>query len=213
MANLTREQRLAKEAEKEAKLKAELEEKIKAELEEKLRTEYEEKLKATTEKTTNNEKSKKAIKIPLDLIVPVICNVTGGANYISKKANGYIVEWDSFGDVEYMELGELVSMRNTDRRFFEDNWIILEDVDDYTSVELYNFLKVGKYYEKYFTPETIDTIFDLDASDIIRTISELSSGMKATIATRAKMKIDAKELDSNNKIEALEAALNVKFSI
>ena len=218
MANLTKEQRLAREAEKQAKLKEELEAKIKAELEEKLRAEYEEKYKVSEENNLLEDvkpkkATNKAIRIPLDTIVPVVCNVNGGAIYVSKKATGYIVEWDSFGDIEYIELGELVSMRNTDRRFFEDNWIVLEDVDDYTSVELYNFLKVGKYYEKYYTPETIDSIFDLEPSTLIRTVSELSSGMKSTIAARAKTKIDAKELDYNNKIEALETALNVKFSI
>ena len=51
----------------------------------------------------------------------------------------------------------------------------------------------------------------LDGSKV--TVSNLSNGMKSTIATRAKTKIDAKELDSNNKIDALETALNVKFSI
>ena len=195
MANLTKEQRAKREAENEAKLKAELEAKIKAELEEKIRAEFEEKLKnatptvhVTEEKenvVTKMKTIQKSAKIPLDTVVPVVCNVYGGATYISKKATGYIVEWDSFGDIEYIELGELVSMRNTDRRFFEDNWIVLEDVDDYTSVELYNFLKVGKYYEKYYTPETIDSIFDLEPSTLIRTISELSSGMKSTIASRA----------------------------
>ena len=104
-------------------------------------------------------------------------------------------------------------MRNTARRFFEDNWIVLEDTEEFTSVQLYDFLRVTKYYENAFTPETIDTIFDMNDKEIIRVVSELSKGMKDTIATRAKKKIDAKELDSNKKIEALETALNVKFSI
>lgn len=222
MANLTKEQRMKREAEKEAQLKAEMEAKIKAELEAKLqaelearlRAEYEEKLKEA--EPTIQEKAKSiqnSAKIPLDTVVPVVCNVVGGAVYESQKMKGYVVQWDKYGSVEYMELSELVSMRNTARRFFEDNWIVLEDTDDFTSIQLYNFLKVTKLYENIFTPETIDTVFDMSPSDIIKTISALSKGMKDTIATRAKNKIDAKELDSNNKIEALETALNVKFSI
>ena len=214
MANLTKEQRIAREAEKEAQLKAELEAKIKAELEEKLRVEYEEKLKSAEVDTKTIAKNiQSSAKIPLDTIVPVVCNVVGGAIYESQKIKGYTVYWDAFGSVEYMELSELVSMRNTSRRFFEDNWIVLGDTDEYTAIQLYEFLKVSKLYENVFTPENIDSIFDLDANSIIKTISTLSKGMKSTIATRAKEKIDAKELDSNNKIEALETALNVKFSI
>lgn len=214
MANLTKEQRIARETEKEAQLKAELEAKIKAELEEKLRAEYEEKLKSAEVDTKSIAKNiQSSAKIPLDTVVPVICNVVGGAIYESQRFKGYPIHWDSYGSVEYIELSELVSMRNTSRRFFEDNWIVLGDTDEYTAIQLYEFLKVSKLYENVFTPENIDSIFDLDANSIIKTISTLSKGMKSTIATRAKEKIDAKELDSNNKIEALETALNVKFSI
>ena len=206
MANLTREQRLAKEAEEKAKMQAEIEAKIRAE--------YEEKLKAAKEELKSNATEiQNTAKIPLDTVVPVVCNVIGGAIYKSAKTIGYTIDWDDYGSVEYVELSELVSMRNTARRFFEDNWIVLEDTEKFTSVQLYDFLRVTKYYENAFTPETIDTIFDMNDKEIIRVVSELSKGMKDTIATRAKEKIDAKELDSNKKIEALETALNVKFSI
>lgn len=214
MANLTKEQRIAREAAKEAQLKSELEAKIKGELEEKLRAEYEEKLKSVeTDVKSVTKDIKNFIKIPLDTVVPVICNVVGGAVYESQKFKGYPISWDSFGSIEYMELSELVSMRNTARRFFEDNWIILGDTEDYSSAELYDFLKVSQYYKNIYTPENIDNIFELDPNEIIKTISNLSKGMKSTIATRAKEKIDAKELDSNNKIKALEAALDVTFII
>ena len=206
MANLTKEQRLAKEAEEKAKMQAEIEAKIRAE--------YEEKLKAAKEELKSNATEiQNTAKIPLDTVVPAVCNVTGGAIYKSAKTIGYTIDWDAYGSVEYVELSELVSMRNTARRFFEDNWIVLEDTENFTAVQLYDFLRVTKYYENAFTPETIDTIFDMNDKEIIRVVSELSKGMKDTIATRAKEKIDAKELDSNKKIEALETALNVKFSI
>ena len=179
MANLTKEQRLAKEAEEKAKMQAEIEAKIRAE--------YEEKLKAAKEELKSNAiEIQNTAKIPLDTVVPVVCNVIGGAIYKSAKTIGYTIDWDAYGSVEYVELSELVSMRNTARRFFEDNWIVLEDTEKFTSVQLYDFLRVTKYYENAFTPETIDTIFDMNDKEIIRVVSELSKGMKDTIATRAK---------------------------
>lgn len=213
MAGLTKDQRLAKEA----ALKAEIEAKVKSELEEKIRAEYEEKLSlqenTAVDKSATAKRIQSTIKIPLETIVPVTCNVQGGAAYTSKKINGYTVEWDEYGSTEYMELSELVSMRNTDRRFFEDNWVICEDTEDYKAMQIYDFLKVAKYYANVFTPENIDTIFNETPKQIIKIISTLSEGMKGTIATRAKIKVDAKEIDSNSKIEALETALDVKFSI
>ena len=222
MANLTKEQRLAKEAEKEAqmkvdleaKLRAELEEKMKAELEAKLRAEIEEEVqKASVTNKTTAKTIQNSVKIPLETIVPVVCNVAGGAIYESNKIKGYTITWDDFGTVEFVELSELVAMRNSARRFYEDNWIVFEDTDEYTAIQLYEFLKVTRYYEHVFTPETIETIFDMEEAELIRTVSGLSKGMKETIAARAKIKYDAKELDSNKKIEALETALKVKFSI
>lgn len=206
MANLTKEQRVQKEAEEKAKLEA----KIRAEVEAEIRAKYE-KENTTTETVQKRTKSvSKITKIPLDIEVPVICNVIGGATYIAR--NGDTVDWDEFGACEYMTLGEIVSMKNSQRRFFTDNWIILEDTDEYSAIELYEFLKVTKYYEHILTPDTIDSIFDMDDSTLIRTLSNLSAGMKATVAARAKVKIDAKECTGKT-IDALETALNVKFSI
>ena len=140
MANLTKEQRLAKEAEEKAKMQAEIEAKIRAE--------YEEKLKAAKEELKSNAiEIQNTAKIPLDTVVPVVCNVIGGAIYKSAKTIGYTIDWDAYGSVEYVELSELVSMRNTARRFFEDNWIVLEDTENFTAVQLYDFLRVTKYYE------------------------------------------------------------------
>ena len=213
----TREQRAAKEAEKEAKLKAEIEAKIRAEYEEKLKKEL-----ANNTANSNNENNtesketasriQKMVRIPLDTIVPVVCNTVGGATYISKKIMGYQVEWDDLGSVEYMELGELASMRNTDRRFFTDNWIVLEDTVEYTAMQLYDFLKVSKYYENVFTPENIDEIFTYSKDKITKTITTLSRGLKETIAARAKQKLDEDTLDKNI-IDTLESALGIQITL
>ena len=214
----TKEQRQKKEAEKEAKLKAEIEAKIRAEYEEKLKMKSVDNSKINTddkkiENVTNvTKRIQKAIRIPLDTIVPVICNTVGGAIYTSKKIMGYQIEWDDIGSVEYMELGELASMRNTDRRFFEDNWIVLEDTEEYTAMQLYDFLKVSKYYKTVFTPENIDEIFAYPKDKIIKTIPTLSKGLKETIAARARQKLDEDTLDKNI-IDTLETALNIQFSL
>lgn len=217
----TKQQRLEKEMAKEAEMKA----KIEAEIEAKIRAEYEEKLKEAENKIENTveeivkentasvaKKIQGSVRIPLDTIVPVVCNTVGGAFYSSKKIMGYTVEWEDMGSVEYMELGELSSMKNTDKRFFEDNWIILEDTDEYTAMQLYDFLKVSKFYKNVFTPENIDEIFTYSKDKIAKTISTLSRGMKETIAVRAKQKLDDDTLDKNI-VDILESSLGIQFTI
>ncbi|MBQ0036421.1 MAG: hypothetical protein KBT35_05845 [Firmicutes bacterium] len=219
MANLTKAEREKREAEKEAKIRAEIEEKLRAEFEEKLKAETQ---KATTscedenkeekETASNARRIQKSVRIPLDTIVPVVCNTVGGAIYISKKIVGYQVEWDDIGSIEYMELGELASMRNTDRRFFEDNWVVLEDTDEYTSSQLYDFLKVAKYYENALTPEMIDDLLAEDKQTVTRKCSSLSNGMKKAVAVRAKQKLDAGTLDKNL-IDVLEEILEMQLTL
>lgn len=223
MAGLTKEQRAKKEAENKAKLEAEMKAKIEAEIEAKIRAEYEEKLKEAENKVVELEAKKEntaevakkiqsSVRIPLDTIVPVICNTIGGAFYSSKKIMGYTVEWDDIGSVEYMELGELSSMKNTDKRFFEDNWIVFDDTEEYTATELYDFLKVSKYYKNILTPENIDEVFTYSKDKLVKTISTLSRGMKETIAVRAKQKMDENTLDKNI-IDVLESSLGIQFTI
>lgn len=217
MANLTREERAKREAAKEAEMKA----KIEAEIEAKIRAEYEKKLKDAEAKVSNTDreetsavakKIQNSVRIPLDTIVPVICNTVGGAFYSSKKIMGYTVEWEDIGSVEYMELGELSSMKNTDKRFFEDNWIVFDDTEEYTASELYDFLKVSKYYKNVLTPDNIDEIFTYPKDEIVKTISTLSRGMKETVAVRAKQKLDENTLDKNI-IDILESSLGIQFTI
>lgn len=223
MANLTKEQREAKAKEKqqndyiaelEARLKAQEEDfqkKLK-EMESEVKTALKPVEAVEEDKPVKAKTAKRAKKIPLDIVVPVTCNTVGGAIYISKKS-GYPVEWDDYGVEEFMELSELVAMRNTDRRFFTDNWIVLGDTEEYTALELYDFLKVTQFYEKILTPSDIDTIFEMNADSIVKVISGMSKGMKATIASVVLNKIKTCELDSQSKINAFEDALNVKFSI
>lgn len=204
MANITKAERAKREAEKEAQIRAEIEAKIRAEYEEKL-SEIKEEPKSTAKRI------QRAAMIPLNTIVPVVCNIIGGATYISKRNAGYMIEWDDIGYVEYMELGELSSMRNTDRRFFEDNWIVIEDTDEYTSLQIYDFLKVSKYYEGVLNPENLDEIFTYSKSKIVKVCSTFSKGMKETIAVRAKQKLDDGTLDKNI-VDTLEDVLGIQFT-
>lgn len=234
MANLTKAQRAEREAQRLEQIRAEAE----ANAEEKLRAEYDAKfaslmsefvalkkeLETKQENTVVGNKEiveskletakriQQASRIPLDTLVPVISNTTMKLIYVSKKTMGYTVEWEEMGAVEYIELGELATMKNTDKRFFEDNWIVLGETEDYTPMQFYDFLKVSKFYKNVFTPENIDEIFTYSKDKIVKTLSTLSRGMKDTIAVRAKQKLDNDTLDKNI-VDTLESSLGIQFTI
>lgn len=202
------EQREAKKREEEAKLRAELEEKIRKELEAEIKPKSKEVM--VVDKTIASVKKNK-IKIPLDTMVPCRSGAQGILAYVSKKINGYQIEWDSYGSIEYVELGELLSMRNTNRSFYVNNWIFFEDTEEYTALDFYNFLEVSKFYENAILGDELDEVFTKSPEDIKKIVSKLSKGVKDTVAAKAKTLIDSGELDSGNRIKALEESLNVEF--
>lgn len=210
MANLTKEQREAKQSELEKKLKLELEEKIRKEFEAKYNTSTD---KAVVKEETKKSNAKTKKKIPLDTMIPCRSGAQGLLIYVSKRINGYQIEWDEYGSVEYIELAELISMRNTSKSFYVNNWVFFDDTDEYLATDVYAFLEVSKFYENTIMGDDLDDIFTKTPEEIVKIVSKLSSGVKSTIAAKARKLIDSKELDSSNRIEALEKSLNVELTI
>ena len=126
---------------------------------------------------------------------------------------GYRVVWNDFGDEEFLDLQELISMRNTDLRFFKDNWIIIDDSEGYTAQEIMNYIKVYQYYDKNVNIDNFDSLFNETPEKIKETVSKMSSGVKDTIAIRAKQLYNAGTLDSRKRVEALEESLGVELEV
>lgn len=156
-------------------------------------------------------KRKQPKKISLDYIIPVRSGVQGGLTYISRK-NGYEITWDEYGAIEYLPYEELVAMRNGHKRFFIDNWVFIEDTDKYTAEDIYKALQVDRYYKNIFDID-IDSVLSLECDSLKNKLSDLTNGMKDTIATRAKQLIIDKSpiMDSTAKRELIESILDVEL--
>lgn len=163
-------------------------------------------------KSDMKNKIPKAIKIPLDYIIPVKSGVQGGLTYVSRKS-GYEVVWESFGMVEYLPYEELVAMRNSNKRFYVDNWIYFEDTDDYTADDIYKSLLVDKYYKNILDVENIDDLLSLDSENLKLKLENASNGLKDTIVTRAKqLMMDGDPImDSISKRETIEKMFGVEL--
>lgn len=128
----------------------------------------------------------------------LVKNMTPGKLiYISKRVQGYRVDWENRGDPQYMELIELMNMFASQRSFFSENWIWVEP-------EILEFLGAAKFYEASLAPEDLEAIFNLSADQLISTISRLTDSMKLTVRRYAKEKIVKGELTDLNVVRALE---------
>lgn len=157
---------------------------------------------------------KRDARIPLDVEVPCVCNVKGGLIYTSTRNGGMNAEWSEFGELQYLDIRELLLMRNSQKRFFNDNWISLKDTDDgeYTADEIYKFLRVDDKYGDFYDADNIETFFDLNEKQMADKVSKMSRGMKDLVSVMALDKIENDEIDSVKKRRAIIKVLGLEIS-
>ena len=96
-------------------------------------------------------------------------------------------------------------MRGNQRRFFEENWILIDDP------AVVKKLGVGRYYQNSLSTDDFEDVFNMSADEIKEIVPTLPGGTKDAIASEAKKKIDSGELDSRSAIKALEDSLDVEL--
>lgn len=143
-------------------------------------------------------------KIPMDALV-MVKNLTGGRLiYTSKSLNGYKLVWDTYGEEIPIEMKELYNMKNTDRRFFTENWI---EVD----INVLRDLRMDMYYKNAITSKELDSLFNQPAEIITEKVSKASKTIQNTVGLRAIEMIENRQLTDINIISALEKALNCEL--
>ncbi len=155
--------------------------------------------------------------LPLFTTVLVRSNCFGQLIYRSKN-NGFQIEWNDTNTPQYLTLEELLVMRNTYRKFFEKNWIVIDGFVDeeyseqFTVEDILDFLQVKQYYKNLLCPENVDDLFKMSAEEIEKRIKASSSGSRDFIIIRANELIESRKLDSLTVINTLEKVLNCELS-
>lgn len=161
--------------------------------------------KTTIAKTPVEQSVVSTAEITNETMVECRSGVSGNLIYKSTLNPGYVVEWNSLGEIQEMEYRELVSMRGNQRRFFEENWILIDDP------AVIKKLGVGRYYQNSLSTDDFEDVFNMSADEIKEVVPALPGGTKDAIASEAKKKIDSGELDSRSAIKALEDSLDVEL--
>lgn len=153
-----------------------------------------------TTKSTKETKKEREFK-PDDKIL-VKNNVMGPLCYESSRRDGFSIYWDHFGDGELIPFSELQTMRNTQRRFFEEQWVYIEDAD------VIRALGVERWYKNMLTSDNFDTLFKMSPDEIISRVEIMSQSMKENVRHRALQLINQGKLDSMKRIRALNQSLD-----
>lgn len=132
---------------------------------------------------------------------PIPCrSMVSGALYIDGARSGIFYSWADYGDVQEVEYRDLLYMVRTreDRNIYSPR-IIIED-DDFIEQNK----SVKDLYESMYTTVDLREIIHLPVRQMVTEINKLPSGVKESVKGIASTMIASHELDSVQKIKALD---------
>lgn len=130
--------------------------------------------------------------------------------YKSKRQMGYTIEWAKKGDTNYIELGEFISLKNTDRRFVTEPWIRIIEDDE---IEILKYANILQYYKEILGIENISDILKLDFESFKKKFDKLPQGYKNTVVEYAAEMIKNGELDSIKIKNYIEETMGIELDV
>lgn len=179
----------------------------------------------TTDKVEEVKTTPTAVTVDADALIQSILNSTnnstknttkkyimcrsvtnGGLNVNCRSGNAY--EFKDYGydcEIEYDDLVALVRKRS-DHIFLPR--FVIEDEDF-----LNEFEQVSKAYEKVYTREELNSIFDLSPNQMINEIKSMPVNVQNNLQNLIATKIADGSIDSVKKIRALSEFYNSDFNL
>ncbi|MCM1315247.1 MAG: hypothetical protein NC244_07770 [Alistipes senegalensis] len=157
---------------------------------------------SSTESPVVSFKAKKAI--PMDALVMVKSAIYGKLIYISKRIQGYKEVWSEFGEEIPMEMAELYSMKNTDRKFFTENWIEVDPI-------VLRDLQMERYYTKSIPIDSFNSLFELSATELETKIDNMKEHIRNAFVLEAMKRIEEGTLSDLKIISLIEKKLNCEL--
>lgn len=130
--------------------------------------------------------------------------------YVSKRQIGYKLEWAKKGDINYIELGEFMSLKNTDRRFVTEPWIRIIEDDE---IEILKYANIYQYYKDILDVNNIAEILQLDFNSFQRKFDKLPYGFKNAVAEQAAEMIKNGTLDSIRIKKYIEEKMDIDLDL
>ncbi|MBG9464217.1 MULTISPECIES: hypothetical protein [Bacillus] len=156
-----------------------------------------------TEKEAPKKKTvKKKKQINRNQLVSCFNVTSGSLKYISKKT-GLETVWSAYGDEEYIEVSELLTMKSSQPKFLTEPWIFIDDE------EVVQYLGLSKVYQHIIPIDEVEEFFNLSATDAKDILPKLPRGMKELIADKARKGVESGEFNNLQLLKLLEKELHL----
>lgn len=163
-------------------------------------------------------KDKKKLKLDDNVSILVASNIFGELIYVNHKT-GDKYTWETMGDVQSLYVSDIRAMKSNQRKFLEENWIVITGIadtfDEYENVdltEIYEALQISNYYKEFLCPSNLNDVFNWSIDEIRNKVSKMPTSTKETIAIRANELIKAGIIDSISKVKVLEEVIGCELA-
>ena len=173
-------------------------------------TVIEEEVKVEPVVTTTRKRPTRKARPKIDKNEPIACTsvVEGAVVYVSRKT-GLRVIWQNYGDMEYIDFEELLTMKASTSAFLTEPYIIVENDD------VMEYFGLTNLYSKLFEIDIddLDGFFQLSPSVIEGKIKNLPKGYRETIAMKARRMVEDGTLYDTRVMKILATELGMDFSL
>ena len=139
-----------------------------------------------------------------DDMILVMSGVAGALKHRSLTTSRV---WDflEFGQTQKMPYSELLTIRNTNPKVFNQGWLVVLNKriqEDFGLIEM---------YKNILTPETMETVFDKSVDELSVLIDNLPEGMQLALMDKARTLYNNGKIDSISIVKLIEQKFNISL--
>lgn len=136
-----------------------------------------------------------------------VCNGHHGHLIYKSKRTGETFVWEEYGDEQEIQIRELKDAKNSNKKFFVNNWFVFKEEDQW----IIDYLGMRNFYRNSIGLGRFDELFSKTPDEIIAEIANMSKGQKDAVSHRARQLVIDGEIDSRKCIAALEESLGIEL--
>lgn len=163
------------------------------------------------------KQQQKHIKIDDGVSIKVKSGFYGVLHYRNPRSGEKFV-WRGIGDIQFLSMSDLKSMKAQDVGYFKNQWIVIvgvsEDSDCKASpADIYKALAIDIYYKNFIDPTTFEDVCGWSDEEITERVSAMSDGARQNLIVALNGFIQDGTLDSRRKIKSFEKALDCELQV
>lgn len=147
---------------------------------------------------------KKIRKIDREEWIPVMNYTTGGFGFQHPSCRTEL-RMEKYGDMDYIQYGDLLTMKASQGRILREPWLLVLDEDVYIS------LGFEKLYEKVITMEDVERLYGLSPKEIEDILKKAPRIVRENVCRRILELKKQGKWDSLSKLQAVEKAVGINF--